>query len=132
MRITIDASTDEGLQALQALSNLIDNSEPECDDEEIQFDPEGIMRLAGYGMIPSSDIETDVSEEETDETLNHDINKVNDGDSDGRGYKYGDDTYNLFGNENQKLRYVPARSGDNALSEKKFSDYFAEAQNKNG
>lgn len=131
MKITIDASTDEGLAALQALSTIIDNSEEEVEtDFDPQFDPEGIMRLAGYGnQLISVD---DVAEEEVDDTLNHDTNKVNDGDSDGRGYSYADDAYNLFGNARQKLRYVPARSGDNALQEKSFSNYFTEVQQKNG
>ena len=53
--------------------------------------------------------------------------KVADSDNDGKGYKYASGIYNMFGDEKQKLRYVPARSGDNPLREgKSFKDYLNE------
>ena len=130
MKITIDANTEEGKLALQDLADLSTGEEETEAEFEPMFDSAGIMKLAGYGNQMS--VVDGVSEEENDETPNQDINKVNDGDSDGRGYEYGDDAYNLFGNAKQKLRYVPAISGDNALQEKSFSNYFLEAQKKNG
>ncbi|AXH72762.1 MAG: hypothetical protein [Caudoviricetes sp.] len=58
-------------------------------------------------MTPSVEITMDEESEEP----------VQDGDNDGKGYKYDADIYNMFGDENQQMKYVPARFSDNPLKD---------------
>lgn len=93
---------------------MIENTYPDYVMEE--YNTKEIAKLAG------------LKDEQDNEPLKTEDEKVADSDNDGKGYKYCSDAYNIFGGENQKVRYVPARSGDNPLSEgKSFKDYLDEA-----
>lgn len=92
---------------------MIENQYPDLVKEE--YDTKEILKLAG------------IKDEQDEDNLTPESKKVADSDNDGKGYKYCSDTYNIFGAEKQKLRYVPARSGDNPLIEgKSFKDYLEE------
>lgn len=60
---------------------------------------------------------------------------VQDGDNDSSGYQYDADTYNMFGDEDQEMRNVPARYADNPLKDpvtenKSLFDYLRDIENK--
>lgn len=95
---------------------MIENTYPDLVNEA--YDTAEILKLAGIK-----------DEQDTDE-LTKEEEKVSDSDNDGKGYKYCSDAYTIFGGEKQKVHYVPARSGDNALAEgKSFKDYLKETEN---
>lgn len=61
---------------------------------------------------------------------------VQDGDNDSRGYQYDADVYNMFGDEDQDMKYVPARYSDNPLKDpvterKTLFDYLKEVDERN-
>lgn len=110
------------LQNLSGLSQI---------DIQSDIEPENSLQnsLDNFNSIVMLGIPDEIEVEEESEK------PVQDGDNDGEGYTYDADVYNMFGDENQKMKYVPARFSDNPLKDpvvenKSLFDYLNEVDKK--
>lgn len=113
------------IDILQNLSGLLPQ------ESEITVEPENNLQnsLDNFNSVIYQDNIIDDDIEEGSEK------PVQDGDNDGKGYTYDADVYNMFGDENQQMKYVPARFADNPLKDpvvehKSLFDYLNDIDNK--
>lgn len=90
------------------------------------YDLKNLKKLSGLNeSVKDKDFILDEVEEDSE--------PVQDGDNDAKGYQYDADVYNMFGDEDQKMKYVPARYADNPLRDpvvenKSLFDYIREIE----
>ena len=98
-----------------------------------KYDLNDLLRLSGR-VIVNEQLILEADDDEDEDKENYDgSDPVQDGDNDSKGYKYDADVYNIFGDEDQKFKYVPAQFGDNPLrdplsEQKSLFDYLREIE----
>lgn len=107
---------DSCVSSIDNFKNLIDQNETNADAIILMSPEDGQIYI-----LDDPEFGTEIEEEAP----------VQDGDNDMTGYKYDADTYNMFGDEDQEMKYVPARYADNPLKDpvtenKSLFDYLRE------